>query len=607
MQRIPPFVSLAFAVLAFTLVSCNRADSSRCKCIGPEPDPSQADFPSARVLNSRLGQGVNLGNALDAFPAEGAWGVTLKADYFRWIADSGFHTVRIPARFSEHALTDSPYTLDSVFLNRVAWAVDQALLNNLNVVLDMHHYDSLMAHPQAELPRFLSLWKQISTRFHAYPPELLFELLNEPRDKLDAPTWNDFLARAIDTIRISQPRRTLVVGTAPWGGLSGLAALRLPADSNLIVTVHYYDPHDFTHQGAAFEAGADQWVGTKWRATPAQRAVMDQDLAALRDWSAERDRPVFMGEFGTYFKADSISRALWTEYLTRQLDASRIGWALWNFSSDFGIVNDTTEAWKGYLMKALLHHGSDPLLDSILGATKPIDAGTYVTMEDFEDSLIHMPVSARKWREQKGIPLTDSHANWYIFHSDSSNVLSGAGTPIHDYREVNAGTPSNFNLLVGPWGSEGMGLHARMHAVGANYPWAGFGAGILGGFDSTYADLTKLTAIQFRAKGRGDWCMEVISDSVNSDPDSTEHWGQMSASFRAKPDWETVLIPAENMAPKPYSKQWKEHLTWEDVRKKIMAIEFMNGHCTNEQADTTLELYLDDIRLIGLKEGDLGI
>jgi len=604
------FRILFIIAIAISFQACERSSDS-CKCIiDVDPINFQSDFPSAKALNGLLGQGVNLGNALDAYPAEGAWGVTLKADYFRWIADSGFKSVRIPVRFSAHALVDSPYTIDSAFMDRVDWAVKQALDNHLLAVLDMHHYDSLMAHPDRERPRFLSMWKQICKRFHDAPYQVLFELLNEPQDKMDASTWNGLLDAAIDTIRALQPRRTLVVGTSPWGGLGGLASLSLPADTNLIVTVHYYEPHSFTHQGASFEEGANQWLGTPWRATPAQRAVMDQDLAAVKDWSSEHNRPVFMGEFGTYYRADSVSRALWTEYMTRKMDSSGISWALWNFSSDFGIMNDTTEIWKGYLMKALLHHGSNPMLDSILGASKPIDAGVYVTMEDFEDSLVNMPASARKWREKQGLPLTNYNANWYTYHSDSSVLLSADGTRIHDYKEVDSGTPPNFNLLVGPWGSEGNGLHVKMHAVADTVnknPWAGFGAGILGGYDSTFVDLTKLTAIQFRAKGKGDWCMEVISDSVNADPDSSERWGQMSATFRAKSDWETVLIPAEILAPKPYSKQAKANLTWDDVRKKIIAVEFMNGHCGGEQTDTTSELYLDDIRLLGVTDADLGM
>jgi aryl-phospho-beta-D-glucosidase BglC (GH1 family) len=590
---------LASASIAFFILSCERSGTT-----DPQPPKFQADFPSAAALNARLGKGVNLGNALDA-PKEGDWGVTLKSDYFRRIADSGFNTVRIPVRFSGHALADSPYTIDSVFMNRVAWAVDQALLNKLNVVLDMHHYDSLMAHPKQELPRFLSLWKQICARFRDSPPEVLFELLNEPQDQMDAATWNRTLAQAIDTIRVLQPGRTLVVGTTPWGGTNGLGTLQLPADSNLIVTVHYYEPHDFTHQGADFEPGADQWKDITWRATPAQRAAMDQDLDYVRSWATEHARPIFMGEFGTYHKADSVSRALWTEYLTRKLDTLKVSWALWNFSSDFGIMNDTTEAWKKYLMGALMRHGQNPLLDSILGATKPIDVSTYVTWDDFEDSLPLLPATARRWREQKGIPLTERSANWYVFTSDSTQVLTEDGTRLHTYQEVDSGATRNFPSALVSSGAQGKELHVRAHLLGGNYPYFGLGAGILGGWDSTFTDLTNMTAIQFRAKGRGEWMIQMISDSINAD--TVENWGHMSYAFRPKADWETYVIPAETLAPKRYSKQEKEKLTWADVRKKIIALEFINGQSYGKAVDTTLEIWIDDVRLIGVTNADLGM
>jgi endoglucanase len=590
-------VAIAFS-LAF--LACDRQSREIL-----EPDRGfQKDFPSARSLNARLGVGVNVGNALDA-PKEGDWGVTLKSDYFRRIADSGFASVRIPAKFSGHALAASPYTIDTAFMNRVAWAVDEALKNKLLVVLDMHHYDSLMAKPVAELPRFLSMWKQIAERFRDYPPELIFELLNEPRDRMDAATWNGILSIAIDSLRAAQPGRALVVGTSPWGGVSGLGSLSLPDDGNLIVAVHYYDPHPFTHQGATFETGANDWLGTTWRATPAQRASVDNDIAFIRDWAKDHDRPIYMGEFGSIIRADSVSRALYTEYLSRKFDTAGFSSALWNYSSDFGIVDDATDAWRTYMSDALLHHGRNPKLDSILAATKPIELGTYVTFDDFEDSLPHLTASGRRWRESQGKPLTAGGANWYAYTSDSSTFASGDGTRIRNYKEVDSGKAPNFNLLIGPWGSQGQGLHAKMHLRGGNYPYAGLGAGILGGWDSTFADLSKLTAIQFRAKGYGEWVMQAISDSVNSD--TVENWGHMSYSFRPKADWETYIVPAEVLAPLRYSRQEKMKLTWEDVRKKIIALEFLQGQSYGQVVDTTLEIWVDDIRLIGETNGDLGM
>jgi endoglucanase len=58
----------------------------------PNTAPASRD---AFAANKLLGRGVNLGNALDA-PEEGAWGFTLKEEYFQAIKDAGFNSVRIP-------------------------------------------------------------------------------------------------------------------------------------------------------------------------------------------------------------------------------------------------------------------------------------------------------------------------------------------------------------------------------------------------------------------------------------------------------------------------------------------------------------------------------
>lgn len=42
----------------------------------------------------------------------------------------------------------------------------------------------------------------------------------------------------------------VIVGPTEWNAVGKLAEPELPDDPNLIVTVHYYDPFAFTHQGA---------------------------------------------------------------------------------------------------------------------------------------------------------------------------------------------------------------------------------------------------------------------------------------------------------------------------------------------------------------------
>ncbi len=568
--------------------------------------PVKIVTPSALAVNAQLGRGINVGNALDA-PSEGAWGVVLKAEWFRQIKDSGFTTVRIPIRWDTHASATPPYVIDSVFMARAQWAVDQALANQLHVIIDMHHYDSLSAHPDAERPRFLAMWKQIAHRFAKYPPELLFELNNEPTDKLDVAAWNLLMRETIDTLRKIQPVRTLVVGTAEFGGLSGLSGLQLPDDSNLIVTVHYYEPFTFTHQGAAFQPGASAWLGTTWRATPPQRASVDQDIKTIQDWAAQNHRPIFLGEFGAYQAADSVSRAMYLEYLSTQFTAAGFSWAAWNFSSDFGLV-DTTGVWRGYLTKALLHPGHNAQLDSIVKATKPLDLSTYFVFDDFEDSLADLPSSAYAWDSKHHIPVDSSQSHYYTFYSDTSLLTDPAGHRLLQYFEAGPGkAPRNFSGAIGNWGYTGKGLHVKGRLKGSNYPWVGFGAGLLGGWDSTFVDLTKMTAIRFRAKGRGDWVLQIVSDTVYNKYPKADNWGNFCVTFKLKDQWEDFVFPAEYFAPKKYSVQAAKGLTWAQARNKIMAFEFENGQSYGQKPDDSLEMYLDDIQIIGMQAKDFGL
>jgi endoglucanase len=106
----------------------------------PAPQPiSSAKGLDAFEQNKRLGRGVNLGNALEA-PMEGEWGVALKEEYFSLIKSAGFDSVRIPIRWSAHASQTPPYTIDTAFFKRIDWAIDQALENNLQLVIDMEQY-----------------------------------------------------------------------------------------------------------------------------------------------------------------------------------------------------------------------------------------------------------------------------------------------------------------------------------------------------------------------------------------------------------------------------------------------------------------------------------
>ncbi len=299
------------------------------------------------------GPGINFGNMLEA-PKEGEWGVTLKESYFETVAKAGFRTVRLPIRWSAHALEKPPYTIDPSFLARVDRAVTAAKAQNLTLILDLHNYDELNTQPDAHAPRFLALWKQIAEHYKDEPPSILFELCNEPCKALDAGRWNILVAGTLAVIRPSNPDRTIVVGPVQWNSLEKLPALVLPEnDTHLLVTVHHYDPFHFTHQGASWVQGSDAWMGTRWTGSDADKAPIDAAFDKLAAWSQAAGRPVFVGEFGAYSKSAMEDRSLWTDYIARALEARHIPSAYWEFCSGFGLYDPKSETWREPLLKAV--------------------------------------------------------------------------------------------------------------------------------------------------------------------------------------------------------------------------------------------------------------
>ncbi len=294
---------------------------------------------------------VNLGNWLEAPDMD--WGVLCDETDIARLADQGFDTIRVPARWETRALSTAPYTIDEAFFTVVDDLLDWAEDADMTVVLDMHHHDEFFIDAEARRDQFLAMWEQIATRYQDRPASLVFEIMNEPHDSLTAELWNTYLVDALDVIRETNPTRAVVVGTAEWGGIGGMSKLVIPDDPNLIFTFHYYEPFSFTHQGASWVDGADAWLGTTWDGAYLEKLALRNAMTTVLTWADDHNVPVFMGEFGAFSAADMDSRARWTNAVARFAEDAGFAWCYWEYKSGFGVWDQDTSSWNTALTDAL--------------------------------------------------------------------------------------------------------------------------------------------------------------------------------------------------------------------------------------------------------------
>jgi len=302
--------------------------------------------------NRRLGRGVNI-LGYDPIWRDREHG-RFQLKYFALLKQAGFQSLRVNLHPFAFMSATNNWQLPQDWIQTLNWVLVNADKQGLNTILDLHEYGAMGDDPAANEVRFLAFWRQISQSYWAAPSSVFFEVLNEPSHKLTSELWNEYLKEALAVIREKNPKRTVIIGPASWNSIDHLNELELPRDDkNLIVTVHYYKPMDFTHQGAAWADRKDK-LGVNWLGTPAELAAIYNDFDKASTWAKEHQRPVFLGEFGAYDKAPMDSRALYTASVARAAEKRGWSWAYWQFDSDFVLYDVGKDAWVEPIKEALV-------------------------------------------------------------------------------------------------------------------------------------------------------------------------------------------------------------------------------------------------------------
>jgi len=308
--------------------------------------------------NRRLGRGVNIigYDPLWRSPDQARF----QAGHFRLLKEAGFQSVRVNLHAFGHMGPGPDWLLAPGWLATLDWVVREARAQGLMVILDLHNFNEMGRDPAANRGRFIAFWRQISTRYAQADTGVLFEILNEPTKSMTPALWNDYWREALAVIREKNPARTVIVGPAFSNSIDHLAELELPeADRNLIVTVHYYKPMEFTHQGAPWSKHKDR-SGVDWSGTALERQTVRDDFSRVAAWARAHDRPIFLGEFGAYDRGAMDARARYTDVVARTAESFGWSWAYWQFDSDFILYDIPAGRWV------------EPIRDALIPANKPV-------------------------------------------------------------------------------------------------------------------------------------------------------------------------------------------------------------------------------------------
>ena len=323
---------------------------------------------TASELVKEMNVGWNLGNTLDAVGgktvgSEMSWGCpkTTKA-MIDEIKNAGFNVLRLPITWESHIGAAPDYTIDEKWMARVKEVVDYGSDNDMYVIINLHHeewYSPTADNCDKASDELNKVWAQIAECFKDYDEHLIFEGMNEPRNKGSAQEWNGGTADEreiinkynkvfVETVRSSggnNDKRVLMLPT--YGANSNkevMESLWLPENDNkIIVSIHAYTPYGF----ALNTKGTDKFSSDNQGLT----SQIDYPIDTAYEVFVSKGTPVIIGEMGAMNKDNLADRVDWTNYYISRAKEKGIVCIWWdnnNFNGDgerFGLFDRKTLSW----------------------------------------------------------------------------------------------------------------------------------------------------------------------------------------------------------------------------------------------------------------------
>lgn len=278
----------------------------------------------------------------------------------KYIDSLGFDHIRLP--IDEEQMWDVTGKRNEDAFALMKNCLDWCSKAGLRVVVDLHilrsHHFNEDTKPlwtvPAEQDKFIALWKDLSSFLIEYPNGMVaYEPMNEPVAD-DPEQWNNLLGRLIDSMRVRESERVLVLGSNMWQSAATFDTFRVPEnDTNLILSYHFYEPFFLTHYKASWTNLKDFTGKVNYPGQivldgnlPEHKKIYNIDTLEymMRKPFALAEKmklPLYCGEFGIFMEYFPEAKLAWYRDMITLFEKHGVAYANWNYKSgSFGIVDD---------------------------------------------------------------------------------------------------------------------------------------------------------------------------------------------------------------------------------------------------------------------------
>ena len=305
------------------------------------------------------------------------------------VARLGFDHVRVPVDYNVIERGDNDYIEEG--FKYIDSCVEWCRKNGLKMIIDLHKTYGYSFDPldnidrvdfftnEANIQRFINLWKYIGARYAACSDFVCYELLNEIIKDEVAEDWNKVVMRTIPAIREVAPDSMIIFGGVRYNSITSVPMLVDPKDDKVIYTFHCYDPLIFTHQAAYWVDGMPSDFRIGYPGTIEEyrekSLMLTQELGGAlytQDFkqfgpdffeqlfepalkiAEERNIPLYCGEYGVIDQADPEDTVRWMKDINTVFEKYGIGRAYWNYKEkDFGLVSGHYDSVMDAMMAAM--------------------------------------------------------------------------------------------------------------------------------------------------------------------------------------------------------------------------------------------------------------